>query len=158
MARKCTVCMSSSRTIIDEELLRGRSYRSIAKQYDLSESAIYRHRSSHISKRIAQAYNDAELLEAESLLGQVRALHARTTTILAEAEENGDLKVALQAIREARNNLELLAKFMGELNEGVTVNIESEWPALRSAILGALEPYPEARTAVTAALSEADGC
>jgi len=86
------------------------------------------------------------------LLEQVRSLHDRAMGILTEAEEAGDLRVALQAIREARCNMELLAKLMGELNEGVTINLGSEWSPLRTRILEALEPFPEAKAHLVAAL------
>jgi hypothetical protein len=68
-----------------------------------------------------------------------------------------DLKVASGAIRKAWGNLELLAKLLGELDELPQVNVvlTPEWYALREAILAALVPYGEARSAVAARLWEA---
>jgi hypothetical protein len=42
-------------------------------------------------------------------------LQNRALSILDRADESGDLRTALSAIREARSNLELLAKLLGEL-------------------------------------------
>lgn len=78
--------------------------------------------------------------------------------ILTEAEDSGDLRIALQALREARGNIELIAKLMGQLNESVTVNVASEWPLLRSVILNALDPFPEVKNHLATVLSEVDGC
>ena len=62
-------------------------------------------------------------------------------------------------MREARGCLELLAKLTGELQQEGSINvlIAPEWLALRGALLAALAPYAEARTAVAAALLALEG-
>jgi hypothetical protein len=61
----------------------------------------------------------------------------------------------LGAIREARGNLELLAKLLGELDERpVNVLLSPEWLNLRTVIVTALEPHPEARGAVLEAIED----
>jgi hypothetical protein len=84
----------------------------------------------------------------------VRDLQERALDILGKAEEAGELRTALGAIREARGNLELLAKLLGELDERpvVNLNLSPEWLELRAVIVTALEPHPEARGAVLRAL------
>jgi len=92
-----------------------------------------------------------------NLLAQVRELTSKTLAILDKAERARDLKAALGAIREARGCLELLAKLLGELQqEGSTVDIalSAEWIELRTVLLKALGPYPEARLAVAEALRD----
>jgi hypothetical protein len=114
-----------------------------------------RHKSEHLPVALVQATQAGQISEADSLLDQVRSLQARALAILGQAEKAGDLKVALGAIREARGNLELLARMLGELNETQTVNVlinSPDWLWLRSVILSALESYPEARLAVSRAL------
>ena len=96
----------------------------------------------------------------DDLLDQVRDLQRRAVAILERAEEEGDHRVALTAIREARGCLELLGRLAGELQERQTVNvlINPQWVEIRGAILQALEPHGEAREAVTRALGAvADG-
>jgi hypothetical protein len=46
MPRMCTVCDHHERHDIDEALVTGAPYRSVAKRFELSESAVYRHRPS----------------------------------------------------------------------------------------------------------------
>jgi hypothetical protein len=84
----------------------------------------------------------------------VRDLQVRTFAILEAAEASEQHRTALSAIREARGNLELLAKLLGELDDRPTVNvlISPEWLELRTVIVGALEPYSEARGAVLRAI------
>jgi hypothetical protein len=95
-----------------------------------------------------------EVAEADDLLGQVQDLQARTLSILEAAEATSEHRTALGAIREARSNLELLAKLLGELDERpvVNLNVSTEWLELRAVIVGALEPHPQARESVLRAL------
>jgi hypothetical protein len=83
-------------------------------------------------------------------------LQSRTLSILDKAEEGGNLRLALMAVGQARGNLELLAKLLGELQQEGTVNltVSVEWVTTRALILAAVAPYPEARAAVLGALSE----
>ena len=113
-----------------------------------------RHSENHLPATLAQA-KDAEMVaHADDLLEQVRDLQVRTFAILEAAEASEQHRTALSAIREARGNLELLAKLLGELDDRPTVNvlISPEWLELRTVIVGALEPYSEARGAVLRAI------
>ncbi len=160
MARSCTVCTQPKREEIDRALVAGVSAAEIAGRYrTLGERAVRRHRSNHLPARMVMAEKAAELVEADNLLDQVGDLQRRALAILDRAEAAGELKTALSAIREARGNLELLAKLLGELDERpvVNLNISPEWLQLRAVIVGALEAHPEALGAVVGALEAADG-
>jgi len=61
---------------------------------------------------LVKAQDALEATTATDLLGQVRTLQERTLSILEQAEDRGKLQIALQAIREARGNLELQAKMV----------------------------------------------
>jgi hypothetical protein len=84
-------------------------------------------------------------------------LQAHALDILERAEKAGDLRTALAAISQARGNLELLGKLAGEIDERpvVNLNVSPEWLELRAVMVGALEPYSEARGAVLSALEGA---
>lgn len=152
MPRACTVCGHPERTSIDEALATSRaSLRDIARQYGLSKDAVDRHGRRHLPARLAKAVEAQEVASASSLLEQMRALQTRTLAIL---EGAGDPKTALAAVAQARGNLALLAELTGELAHQPTVNVllSVEWVAVRSALLDALRPFPEARAAVSAKL------
>src|SRR5918995_1490879 len=154
MPRRCTVCDHPERHSIDEVLVTGAPYRSVAKRFGLSESAVYRHKTGHLPAHLLKARQVEELAQADDLLDQVRHLQTHTLDILERAEKAGDLRIALAAISQARGNLELLGKLAGELDERpvVNINISPEWLELRAVIVGALEPHPAAHSAVLKAL------
>jgi hypothetical protein len=157
MPRTCTVCEHPKREEIDRALVGSASNRSLASLYDVSEAAVRRHKGSHLPAKLVMAEAAAEVAQADDLLDQVRDLQGRALTILERAEEAGELRTALSAIREARGNLELLAKLLGELDERpvVNLNLSPEWVELRAVIIAALEPHSEARDAVLRALEGA---
>jgi hypothetical protein len=158
MPRRCTVCGHPQRHGIDESLVTGAPYRSVANQFGLSESAVYRHKSEHLPVHLLKAKKIEEVAQADDLLEQVRHLQAHALDILERAEKAGDLMTALAAISQARGNLELLGKLAGELDERpvVNLNVSAEWLELRAVIVGALEPYSEARGAVLRAIEGSD--
>jgi hypothetical protein len=154
MPRRCTVCDHPESHSIDEALVSGVAYRSVAKRFKLSESAVYRHKTEHLAAHLLKAREAEEAARADDLLDQVRNLQAHALDILERAEKAGDLRIALAAISQARGNLELLGKLAGELDERpvVNLNVSAEWLELRAVIVGALEPYSEARAAVLRAI------
>ncbi len=155
MPRTCTVCAHPRREAIDAALLDpGESFRNIAERFSLSAAALHRHKTAHLPARLAKAQEAAEMAQADDLLAEMRKLQRVTHGILDQAAQAGDLGTALRAIGEARRNLELIAKLIGELDERPQVNIlvAPEWLALRAAMTAALGPYPDARRDVTAAL------
>jgi hypothetical protein len=155
--RTCTICEHPEREAIDRALVGETSNLSVSALYGVSESAIRRHKANHLPAKLVMAEKAAEVVQADNLLEQVRDLQQSTLNILAGAEQAKQYRTALGAIREARGNLELLAKLLGELDEGPTVNvlISPEWLELRAVIVGALEPYSEARGAVLRAIEGA---
>jgi hypothetical protein len=158
MPRRCTVCEHPERHSIDETLVTGAPYRSVAKRFRLSESAVYRHKTEHLPAYLLKAREIEEAARADDLLDQVRHLQTHALDILEHAEKAGDLRTALAAISQARGNLELLGKLAGELDERpvVNLNVSPEWLELRTVIVAALEPHPVAHRAVLRALEGVD--
>ncbi len=158
MARKCSVCKHESKEAIDRALIGGEPLSAISALFRVSEDSLYRHRANHLSKALVSAAESKEASAADELLSQVQDLHSRALAILVRAERNKQDKVALQAIKETRGILELLAKLMGELRNQQTFNITlcPEWINLRTVIVNALDPYPEARIALVERLVQAE--
>ncbi len=158
MSRSCTVCAHKEVGAINGALVGGVSCRELALLHRLGPDALERHKAGHLPKAMVRAQEAQEMAQADTLLGQVRALQERTLTILSRAEASRDGQLALGAVREARGNLQLLAKLTGELDERAVVNIVTlpEWVAVRAALLTALTPYADARLAVAAALASVE--
>ncbi len=158
MPRSCTICGHAARTEIDKALAAGESTGQLAGRYrTIDERAIRRHRSNHLPAKLVLAEKAAEVAEAGDLLSQVQGLQARTLAILEAAEASSEHRTALGAIREARSNLELLAKLLGELDERPVVNVlvSPQWLELRATIVTALERHPQARESVLRAVDGA---
>ncbi len=153
------MCEHPKREGIDRALVGGASNRSVASLYDVSEAAVRRHKANHLPARLVMAQAAEEVAQADDLLGQMQDLQQRTLAILEAAEETRQHRTALGAIREARSNLELLAKLLGELDERPVTNvlISAEWVMVRTAMMEALGAYPQARVAVAEHLSELEG-
>ncbi|WP_157833915.1 hypothetical protein [Candidatus Methanoperedens nitratireducens] len=110
----------------------------------------------HLPVELTKAQAAQEVAQADTLLDQVKQLQRKAWELLGKAEAAGDLRTALQGVREAKGCLELLAKLQGELQQEGTINITlaPEWLELRTVILHALEPFPEAKLRLAAALQE----
>jgi hypothetical protein len=152
--RSCTICEHPDREAIDRSLVGDSSNLSVSSLFGVSESAVRRHKANHLPAKLVMAQAAEEVAQADDLLQQVRDLQSRALAILGKAEAAGELRTTLGAIREARGNLELLAKLLGELDERPVVNLDvsPEWLELRTVIVAALEPYSDARGAVLRAL------
>ena len=159
MPRTCTVCRHAKRHEIDAALVERRPFRDIAGQHDVSKSALVRHFDDHLPAALVQAKEAIDAAHADTILEQVRDLRDRALTILDTAENSGDLRIALSAIREARGCLELLGKLAGELQDAPTVNVfvSAEWLEVQAVILSALDPHTDAKLAVAAALTDMGG-
>src|SRR5215208_4383500 len=123
MPRRCTVCDHPESHSIDEALVTGAPYRSVARRFELSESSVYRHKTEHLPAHLLKARDAEVAARADDLLDQVRNLQAHALDILERAEKTGDLRTALAAISQARGNLELLGKLAGQLDERLVVNL-----------------------------------
>jgi hypothetical protein len=159
MPRRCSVCTHPDRENIDEALVGATAISAIAAKYrDISEDALGRHKANHLPAKLVMAEKAKEVAQADNLLEQVRDLQGRALAILDQAEMSGDLRTALGAIREARGNLELLAKLLGELSDAPQVNltVSPEWLQIRAVIVTALEPHPDAKNNVLRAIRSVD--
>lgn len=90
---------------------------------------------------------------------------ARLSELLARLQKGVDVQHAewrhadprelvLKTTDRLQSSLELLAKLMGDLDDRPQINllVAPEWHQVRAALLEALSPYPEARTAVAGRL------
>ena len=159
MSRTCTICSHPERNAIDRALIESRPLREVARHYETSKDALFRHKAEHLPGTLVKAKEAEDIASAGGLLKQIVDLQQRTLTVLEKAEDKEDLKTVLQAVRESRGNLELLAKMLGELHEGQgsSLRSSSQWVSIRSVILQVLAPYPEAQLRLVEALEDAGG-
>lgn len=116
MARTCTICSHPKREEIDRALIEGKSLSGIVSQYSgITKTSLFRHKEAHLPQSLAWGKEAQEIAQGDNLLSQVRSLQNKALSILKQAEASGELRTALQGVREARSCLELLGKVSGQL-------------------------------------------
>lgn len=170
MARMCQVCQHKQLEEINRQILNGTSLRDISGQYGIGRSSISRHKG-HLPTKLLKSQDAKEALEADSTFNEfqkaktrIEKLSKKTYDLLAKAEKTTNHNACIGYIREAihqegelREQRKLLAQIEGELaaqqiNLNIDLSQSSEWINLRTQILRALEPFPEAKKAVVNAL------
>lgn len=111
MTRTCTICKHEARDTIDGLLVQRASYRNIAQRFAVSVTALHRHKQ-HLGEHLVKAAEAQEVLSASKLLADLQALQQRAIALLDKAESSGDLRVALQGVREAREVIASMARIL----------------------------------------------
>lgn len=153
---RCKTCQSPDLEVVNAALAGGAPAEAVARAHGLPPRSVLRHADAHLPVALAKAQSAADVAHGDRLLADLEDLQRRTLSILSKAEGLGDPIIALRAIREARGNLELMARIMGELDERPSFNValSAEWLEVRGVILAALEPYPDARAEVSRRLTQ----
>src|SRR5215218_250767 len=134
----------------------GTPKRRIAARFSVTERAVRYHLKEHLPELLALARDAERYARADSLLDRVEDLQRRTEEALAKAEESENLFATFRGISEMRRNLELIGEVTKELNRTPTLNLtlNPEYIELRTAILAAVEPHPEAAASISRAMLE----
>jgi hypothetical protein len=159
MPRSCTICTHDHRDEIDRSLSDpSRAIARLAAEYRVSEDALSRHKANHLIPEMRNAMAlDIELRDVD-VLEEMKSLYHRMRQHLTAVEGSDNWKAIQGFHSEARRDLELLAKLLGELDERPVVNLHlsPEWIELRAVIIGALEAHPSARESVLRAIEGED--
>lgn len=161
MPATCSVCSRSDRAAIDDALISGTAYRTIAARHDgVSLSALTRHRRAHVSPALQAVVVERAQAGAVSALDRLEDLYTEATAILAALKADGNSTKALAAVQVLAGVVEKIARITGELDDRpqvAVVNLQSspDWQQVRAVILGALATHPDARAAVVRALDGA---
>ncbi len=155
---RCTACDAPDRAALDRSLAIGaEAVSTLARRHKLSRQAILRHRDAHLPLALTEAVALATEDRGGALIAEIDGLKDRVSGLLNRAEQKGDLRGAVTAIREGARLLELIAKLRGDLTPPPAVTISvvqtAEFQNVASRILAALDGYPAARAAVVAALA-----
>jgi hypothetical protein len=114
MGRNCSICVSPERDSIDVELAGGESRRAIATGSRRSESAVRRHAAAHLEPGLHRVALGRESLRFGGLLDRLVQLSEVADDVLAEAVgADGDRRLALAAIREGRELINVISRLTG---------------------------------------------
>jgi hypothetical protein len=165
---RCTVCRHVDRARIELLLARGASKRHVGDKFGLSHDAVWRHwRNGHVPEHVRASLAikalkpgaELEKLVTDESIGLLENLQRIRATLYGQFDAAADVgdrqSVAMLAAR-LHENLSIAARSTGELQKhtpGSVVNIlmAPAYLDLRSALLQALRPYPEASRAVAEA-------
>lgn len=162
MPVSCTTCDHPERAAIDAALVAGeRSVRGIARQYGLDRTSLSRHRDVHLSPALAQVVAEEAKAGPRTALARLEELYDRLERQAEAAETQGAARLLLMTSRELRQTLETLARMTGELDDRPQVAVlnlstNPEWTLIRTALMRALAPWPDARAAAARALDRPD--
>lgn len=155
MHTQCSICARPDVEQINVALFNGLAMTKIRDKFGCSLSALSRHKA-HAKTQFLAAQRTAETIKDPSaVILRISELDRRAETLYNDAMKHDDRVNAIRAVREMREILSLYAKLTGELNNQVIhqhLHIDPEWMALRAVMLRALQPYPEARAALIAAI------
>jgi hypothetical protein len=140
MARNCSVCTRPDAAMLNDELRAGRSARSVALAFGLSDDAVGRHARHHLHRVAPPVRVARREVAADPLDELVVALRERA--LAGSDAASREYRLALQAQSAARHAAAPTRDLAAE----------PEWIALRTSMLDALEPFPKARLAIVAAL------
>jgi transposase-like protein len=157
MARTCTVCSHPEKEEIDRLLVRGDSIAGIARDFAVSEDALKRHFDNHVPKTLAASPSAKEITDADKLLSEIEEVKNRALRLLDKAENAQDTRVygpPSQYLKEFREYVRLMAELSGKLaaQPQITIINHPQWIELRTVIIEALDPYPDAKAAVVRAI------
>ena len=110
MPRTCTICSHQQRDLMETALVRGASYRVIARQFRVGHDALQRHAKQHIARDLEMAKGNETVQRALSLAEQIEELRRHTETVLTNQD---DQSLLLKAIARRERQIELVARLTG---------------------------------------------
>lgn len=168
---RCSVCQHNDRPAIDYAIASGMALRAVARRYKLSEDAVQRHSTRHLSpeQRAALALKlvarqgdiHSQLLEKGATVTEmVSALQGPLWALFLKATDIGDAKAASTIAGRLLESLSLTAKITGELlphaqTSTVNVVLHPSYQSLRTRLVEVLDRFPEAKAAVIEAFNAA---
>jgi hypothetical protein len=172
MSRSCVTCQHLKRPEIDRRLAAGEPTAQVARDYELNASSLHRHRtnclklgsSNAIMKDAARGTAAVALLPSkETLSGAYFALRERIDQIVAQAQQEGSLSVAVSGLNSVRHTLDSLARLAGHdragethVNVAVQKNINCDPALIAERLIRHFDQEPELKARIAQALMEID--
>jgi hypothetical protein len=172
MSRNCKTCQHLKRPEVDRRLAAGEPAAQIARDYEVNPSSLYRHRvnclklgsSNAIMKDVARGTAAVALLPSkETLSGAYFELRERIDQIVAQAQAQGSLSVAITGLNSLRQTLDSLSRLAGhdrarstEINVAVQTNVGLDLTKIAERLIGQFDHEPDVKARIAQALMEMD--
>jgi transposase-like protein len=155
---------------IDRRLAAGEPTAQVARDYDINPSSLHRHRvnclrlgsANAIKKEAARGSAAVALLPSkETLSGAFSDLAGRIDEIIAKAQAEGSLKIALSGLNSLRQTLESHARLAGHIGAaGTQVNVAIQnnvnVTQIAERLIGQFDKEPELKARIAQALLTPD--
>jgi hypothetical protein len=171
MARKCSTCQHIKRAEIDRRIAAGEPGGQIARDYDLNPSSLHRHRtnclklasSNAIMKEVSRGTAAVACLPSKDDLSTgYFELRARIDQIVAQAQQQGSLQIALSGLNSIRHTLDSLSRLAGfdrqgtQVNVAVQTNINFSLTQIAERVIEKFDHEPDLKARIAQALLEVD--
>ncbi len=170
MSRACTTCHHLKRSEIDRHLAAGEPAAQVARDYGLQPSSLHRHRtnclklasSGAIRKEAARGTAAITLLPSkETLGGAYFELRERIDQIVAQAQQQGSLSVAISGLNSVRHTLDSLVRLAGHdraaaANDQAQPHGQADAAKIAELLIRHFDQEPELKARIARALVEID--
>lgn len=174
MSRQPEIANHPDRAQIEIGLANGIAMRTLGKRYGLTQSQLSRYRADHMPEELIHRLrtrgnrSDEELaqvreIESKSLLDHFAWQRARLYQVADRAGKIGDDAGETRALSAAGKVSELIGKLLGDMGAHTTINntqinftADPRWHAIRTELVRALKPYPDAWSAAVGAIAHAE--
>lgn len=164
MVRTCTACHHKSLEEINKQLITGTSLRNIAEQFQLKPTSLHRHKENCIPKLLSKSKVGQELISSNSLTTQIEDVRGKIKTLLEQAMDSNDVRVAHLFVQDTLKQIEIEGKLQGQIREQqinitnqvnqLNIYASPEWSEVGDLLRRALADYPELRNRIAVGLAE----
>ena len=120
----CSICIHAKRLEIDKALVRGGSIASVARDFTVSEHALWRHHKDHISRQLVKAMEKQDTTISLDLMTTIESILKKTETIFQRNYDKQHDTTALKALDSQRSTIDLLAKISYQLYQAKQAELE----------------------------------
>lgn len=128
MAQVCKACELGSNTVqkLEKDYVDGMSVSSISRKYKVAYFSIRYHIENHLPDKLVKGADKKFAANGFDLMERVDKLLGRVEKIFRRNYRKGKDMVALKALSEERNTIELLAKVSFALHQNQLAEVEQE--------------------------------
>jgi hypothetical protein len=161
MSRSCRTCQHLKRSEIDRRLAAGEPSAQVARDYELNVSSLHRHRTNCLKLGSSNTIMKDAARSKETLSSAYFELRGRIDQIVAQAEQQGSLAVAVSGLNSIRQTLDSLARLAGhtagaQVNVAVQTNVNVDLTQIAERLIKHFDHEPELKARIAQALVEID--
>ena len=113
----CAICNHPMLKEINQALIEGKNLSEIARTRGVSRNSLEYHQKHHLSRQLVQAYQKKQLTEGFDLLSKIDSILEKLEIIFSRNFHSNKDLLALKALAEQRNTLQLLANISIALHD-----------------------------------------